>query len=162
LKLDHVSLNDLLVEIASQVSRPGIHIEYHLDPEVPRVSADRALLSEALRNLAVNAVEAMPKGGTLTFGSMRTHTGMVELSVQDEGPGIPSEHLDRIFHLYFTTKEGGSGLGLSLASRAIDLHGGTVEVKSAPGMGTTIKVRLPMTSEQPARAPAAVGLPGRV
>ncbi|MGH8012956.1 MAG: ATP-binding protein [Candidatus Binataceae bacterium] len=161
LKLDYVSLNDLLVEIASQVNRPGIRIEYHLDPEVPRVSADRALLSEALRNLAVNAVEAMPKGGLLTFGSTRTHAGMIELSVQDEGQGIPSEHLDRIFQLYFTTKEGGSGLGLSLASRAIDLHGGTVEVKSAPGMGTTIKVRLPTTGEQPARAPAALGSPGR-
>ncbi|MGH7932538.1 MAG: ATP-binding protein [Candidatus Binataceae bacterium] len=156
LKLDHVALNDLLVEIANQATRPGIRIEYKLDPKVPRINADRALLSEALRNVAVNAVEAMPKGGTLAFVSMRTDDGLVEVSVKDQGQGIPSEHLDRIFQLYFTTKEGGSGLGLSLASRAIDLHGGTVDVKSEVGVGTTVTVRLPVAVEQPAPPLAAI------
>ena len=73
-----------------------------------------------------------------------------KVSVTDQGNGIPSEHLERIFQLYFTTKENGTGLGLSLASRAIDLHSGMVDVKSAVGAGTTVRISLPIASEPPA------------
>jgi signal transduction histidine kinase len=68
----------------------------------------------------------------------------VELLVQDEGQGIPRENLDQIFNLYFTTKERGNGLGLSLAMRAIDLHHGTLDVESIPGQGTAVRIRLPI------------------
>lgn len=155
LKYSAVALNDLLAEIGNQVVRAGIKLEYHLDPNLPSISADRVLLGEALRNIAINAVEAMPQGGTLTFGSALGGAGLVEVSVGDEGPGIPSEHLGRIFQLYFTTKEGGSGLGLSLALRAIDLHGGAVDVNSRAGVGTVVRVRLPIAAEP--RPPLAIG-----
>ena len=147
LKLDRVALNDLLVEVANQVMRPGIRVEYQLEHNLPRINADRALLSEALRNVAANAVEAMPEGGALTLATCIFGDGLVEACITDQGHGIPSEHLDRIFQLYFTTKEGGSGLGLSLASRAIDLHGGTVDVKSTVGIGTEIRIRLPIAQD---------------
>jgi signal transduction histidine kinase len=147
LKLDRVALNDLLVEVANQVMRPGIRVEYQLEHNLPRINADRALLSEALRNVAANAVEAMPEGGALTLATSIFGDGLVEACITDQGHGIPSEHLDRIFQLYFTTKEGGSGLGLSLASRAIDLHGGTVDVKSTVGSGTEVRIRLPIAQD---------------
>lgn len=155
LKYESVSLTDLLSEIANQVGRGGVHVDFQFDPRTPRISADRALLSEALRNIAGNAVEAMPQGGTLTLGAAPSGDGLVETTISDTGQGISAEHLEHIFQLYFTTKENGTGLGLSLASRAIDLHGGTVSVKSQVGRGTTFTVRLPLSPATIASSPEA-------
>jgi signal transduction histidine kinase/HAMP domain-containing protein len=157
LKLSDVALNDLLSEVAGQVATPGIRVECQLDPKVTSTKSDRALLAEALKNVASNAVEAMPQGGTLTLGSVLGKDGFVELFITDQGEGIPLEHLDRVFDLYFTTKEGGSGLGLPLALRAIDLHRGTVNVQSKVGSGTTVRIRLPI-GEEP-RIPAGLEPP---
>ncbi len=143
LRLGNIRLNDLLVEAGKQVARPDIQVQYDLDPNVGAINADRALLSEALKNLAHNGTEAMPDGGTLTFKSRMGPDGVIELVVTDEGQGIPDENLNQIFQLYFTTKEGGSGLGLPLALRAIDLHQGTIDVQSRVGLGTSIRIRLP-------------------
>jgi signal transduction histidine kinase len=147
LKLTEVCLNDLLRETVAKVVRPGVQLQYRLDPALAPIRADRALLGEALSNIACNAVEAMPRGGTLTVGSANRPDGLVELSLADQGEGIAPENLDRIFQLYFTTKTGGSGLGLSLALRAIDLHGGTLDVQSEVGSGTTVSVRLPIANQ---------------
>ncbi len=149
LRLTEIRLNDLMTEIASQVTRGGIRVEYHFDPRVATVAADRGLLAEALRNVASNAVEAMSDngGGTLRLETARTDDGFVQVSIADQGPGIPSEHLERIFQLYFTTKPGGSGLGLSLAARAIDLHRGTVDVQSEVGRGTRVTIRIPIAGQ---------------
>jgi signal transduction histidine kinase len=149
LRLAQIRLNDLMAEIASQVSRGGIRVEYNFDPRVATVAADRALLAEALRNVANNAVEAMSDngGGTLRLATTRTDDGFVQVSIADQGPGIPAEHLERIFQLYFTTKPGGSGLGLSLAARAIDLHRGTVDVQSEVGRGTKVTIRIPIAGQ---------------
>jgi signal transduction histidine kinase len=146
LKYESFALTELLTEIANQVARGGVHVDFQFDPRTPRISADRVLLSEALRNIAANAVEAMSQGGTLTIGAAPSGDGLAEISISDTGQGISAEHLEQIFQLYFTTKENGNGLGLSLASRAIDLHGGTVSVKSQVGRGTTFKVRLPLSA----------------
>ena len=83
---------------------------------------------------------------------------MVELSVEDTGAGIDAEHLGKIFDLYYTTREGGSGIGLSMVYRTVHLHDGSIEVESTPGVGTTFRVRLPQAHvEEPmhAVAPAA-------
>jgi signal transduction histidine kinase len=93
----------------------------------------------------------------LTLGTALGKDGFVELFITDQGEGIPREHLDRVFDLYFTTKEGGSGLGLPLALRAIDLHRGTVNVQSKVGFGTTVRIRLPI-GEEP-RVPAGLESP---
>ena len=143
LKLAQIELADLLSEVGSEVERPGITIKHTMDPLGSQVTADRALLGEALRNIAKNAVEAMPQGGQIEFETQLSDDGYVEISVKDHGQGIAAEHLSHIFNLYYTTKESGSGLGLSLALRAVDLHYGMMEVQSNPGAGTIVKIKLP-------------------
>ncbi len=146
LKPASVPLNVLLTEVAGAVRKPDIRVEFDLEPSVLAITADRALLAEALRNIVANAVEAMPQGGRLTIGTRRLPDGFVEIGVADEGGGI--EDTSRIFNLYYTTKKSGSGLGLPLALRAVDLHHGTIQVDSQPGAGTTVKIRLPIGGEQ--------------
>lgn len=143
LKCDDLAVNDLLQEIGSQIAAPNIRVEYRLDRSMPPIKADRDLLSEALRNMINNAVEAMPDGGVVTLATTRVDGASIQIEIKDTGRGIHPENLEKIYNLYFTTKEGGSGLGLSLALRAIDLHGGSVQVNSSIGAGTTFKIQLP-------------------
>jgi two-component system, NtrC family, sensor kinase len=100
-------------------------------------------LRQAILNLALNGCLAMPNGGLLRFGARRTDKGRVELSVEDTGSGIKPEHLPRIFDLYFTTRQKGSGIGLSMVYRTVQLHDGEIEVQSTPGVGTTFRVLIP-------------------
>jgi signal transduction histidine kinase len=148
-------LNDLLNSIGSHVAQSNIKVYYHLDQNLPPVMADKGLLEEAIRALVQNAVQAMPDGGNLTLGSALSLDGCIEITVADQGPGIPPEDLDHIFNLYFTTKEGGSGVGLSLAMRAVDLHQGTINVASRVGSGTTFTIRLPIGHDAAALPSAA-------
>jgi len=100
-------------------------------------------LRQALLNLAQNAVQAMPRGGKLRIACAVGRDGRVEIRVQDTGEGIAPEHLARIFDLYFTTKKRGSGIGLSLVFRTIQLHNGDIDVESTVGTGTTFVIKLP-------------------
>jgi signal transduction histidine kinase len=144
LKREDLAVNDLLREVGSQVTRPNVRVEYQLDNSLPLIKADRDLLSEALRNVVNNGVEAMPQGGVMTLSSGRCNGDeMVQIGIKDSGIGIKPEDVERIFNLYFTTKEGGTGLGLTLALRAVDLHGGSVDVESKTGAGTTFRIQLP-------------------
>jgi signal transduction histidine kinase len=153
LKIERVAANDLLSEVARSVNEPRIEVRCDLDPAAAFVKADRAVLMEALRNIVQNAVDAMPTGGTLRFTSALVD-GFVELSISDTGEGIAPEHLENIFQLYFTTKEDGNGVGLPLALRAVDLHGGTLNIESKVNQGTSVRIRLPL--EDRALRPAAV------
>jgi signal transduction histidine kinase len=101
------------------------------------------MLQQALLNLALNACDAMQEGGTLRMTCRAVPRRRVELRVEDTGVGIPPEHLGRIFDLYFTTKKKGSGIGLSMVFRIVQLHGGEVEVESTPGAGTIFKLSFP-------------------
>jgi len=152
LKIERVAVNDLVSETARVVTDPQINVVCRADPAAPFVKADHAVLMEALRNIVQNAVDAMPAGGTLTMTTALAD-GFVELTVADTGEGIAQEHLQDIFQLYFTTKENGNGVGLPLALRAIDLHGGTLNVESRLKEGTTVRIRLPL--EDRALRPAA-------
>jgi signal transduction histidine kinase len=143
LKIERVAVNDLIREVAKGVNDPLIEVRCDLDPAAALVKADRAVLMEALRNIVQNAVDAMPKGGALTMASALVD-GFVELAISDTGQGIAPEHLDNIFQLYFTTKEDGNGVGLPLALRAVDLHGGTLDVESKVNLGTSVRIRLPL------------------
>jgi signal transduction histidine kinase len=100
-------------------------------------------LCRAILNLVQNALDAMPQGGTLTLAGQRTATH-VQLKVQDTGRGIPTEHLTKIFEPLYTTKPGGSGLGLYIVQEIVAAHGGTLAVESALGHGTTFTVTLPL------------------
>jgi signal transduction histidine kinase len=98
-------------------------------------------------NVAVNSLEAMRTGGELRF-STRAEAGESILLVEDTGAGIPPEIRDKIFNLYFTTKQAGTGIGLAMAYRIMQLHGGTIAIDSEPGKGTSCRLALPVTQER--------------
>jgi signal transduction histidine kinase len=107
------------------------------------VNGDPAMLRQAFLNLALNACQAMPNGGTLTIRCTPARRGRVSITFGDTGVGIAPENLNRIFDLYFTTREKGSGIGLSMVYRTVQMHDGEIEVQSIPGAGTTFRVLLP-------------------
>jgi signal transduction histidine kinase/HAMP domain-containing protein len=150
LALEPVDLAALVADVGDivgpQAGAAGVRLTITAPADLPRVSADSALLRQALLNLALNAVQAMTAGGILRFESRRAADRQVELAISDTGVGIPPEHLSRIFDLYFTTKDGGSGIGLSMVYRTIQLHDGNIEVQSIPGRGTTFTIRLPQAT----------------
>lgn len=147
LKFEELDLNAMLTELAGEVNDSGIEISCRLDSSLPFVKADRAVLMEACRNVIQNAIEAMPKGGQLVLASESQGDGFATISISDNGQGIRPEVLENIFQLYFTTKEEGTGIGLPIALRAVDLHGGTIKLDSLPGKGTKATIRLPVAGE---------------
>jgi signal transduction histidine kinase len=146
LKLQPVELKSLLDEVMPVVQpeaeRRGVVVSIECE-RVPDVNADPAMLRQAFLNLALNAVQAMPNGGTLRVVCAGAGGRRVSVSFVDTGVGIAPEHLQRIFDLYFTTKEKGSGIGLSMVYRIVQMHDGEVEVQSTPGAGTTFRILLP-------------------
>ena len=102
------------------------------------------MLRQAFLNLGINACQAMPqRRHAAVQGRAPPGRRRVEVIVEDTGVGIKPEHLTRIFDLYFTTKEKGSGIGLSMVYRTVQLHDGEIEVQSTPGVGTTFRMLLP-------------------
>jgi signal transduction histidine kinase len=146
LKLQPVALKALLGELVpvvqSEADRSGVQVVIQSDG-VPDVNGDPAMLRQAFLNLALNAVQAMPSGGTLRVQCDKAAGRRVAVSFVDTGVGIAPEHLQRIFDLYFTTREKGSGIGLSMVYRIVQMHDGEIEVQSTPGAGTTFRVLLP-------------------
>ena len=147
LKLQPVHLATLVSEITTSVGPEAeqrhIVLKTECPDSLPEINADPGMLSQALLNLALNACQAMPTGGTLKLSCRATSRGRVEIDVEDTGVGIPPEHLKRIFDLYFTTKEKGSGIGLSMVYRIVQLHDGEIEVQSTPGHGTRFRLIFP-------------------
>lgn len=148
LNLSNLSVHDLLAEVADlarpQTDSTHIRMQVGTDDDV-EIRVDHDLLKQALLNLVVNAIEVMPNGGDLRLESAN-HEDTVEIQISDSGPGIPPELRDKIFRLYFTTKKEGSGIGLAMAFRIIQLHDGTIDFTSEPGKGTTFSVRLPIAA----------------
>jgi signal transduction histidine kinase len=147
LKLQPVHLGALVSDVATtaapEAERRGVTMKVECADNLPEINADPGMLGQALLNLALNACQAMPEGGTLKIGCRPAARGRVELDVEDTGVGIPPEHLGRVFDLYFTTKERGSGIGLSMVYRIVQLHDGEVEVESTPGRGTKFRLIFP-------------------
>ena len=147
LKLQPVHLASVVSEVISmtapEAERRGIVIKIDCPPSVPEINADPGMLQQALLNLTINACHAMPDGGTLRLIARPASRRRVEIAVEDTGVGIQPENLSRIFDLYFTTKEKGSGIGLSMVFRIVQLHDGEVEVQSTPGHGTRFRLLFP-------------------
>lgn len=147
LRLTPVDINILLTEVARlaapEAAQSGAEIALDLAPDLPPATGDAELLQQAFTNLVTNAIQAMPQGGTVTLAT-RELRGAVEVRVKDEGIGIPPEDLDKIFRLYYTTKANGSGIGLSLVYRIVQMHDGQIDVDSTVGRGTTVTVALPL------------------
>jgi signal transduction histidine kinase len=146
LKLQPVRLDtmvsDVVTTVTPEAERHRVTVKVDCPPALPPINADPGMLRQALLNLALNACQAMPDGGTLRIAARAAARLRVEIDVEDTGHGIPPEHLSRIFDLYFTTKERGSGIGLSMVYRIVQLHDGEVEVQSTPGMGTRFRLTL--------------------
>ena len=142
--LDYVL--DLLEET---IQRSGIKMEKNWEKDLPPVMGDRSQLTQAFLNLLNNALEALPRGGSLKV-VLKSIPGMksIELRIEDNGPGIPPENLKKVFAHYFTTKEKGIGLGLAITQKIIQGHQGRLEVRSLPGQGTTVRVLLPMAEKK--------------
>jgi two-component system sensor histidine kinase AtoS len=110
---------------------------------------DREQMKQVILNLLLNAIQALPKGGNLALkGQIAEDDQWIQLSIQDSGVGIPGEDIDKLFDPFFSTKEGGIGLGLSIAHRIIDQHHGKIEVESVAGKGTLFTVWLPISREK--------------
>jgi signal transduction histidine kinase len=134
-----------VLEKVLALHRPGagaVRMEAALAAGLPAIPADPDLLARALGNLVANALEAMPQGGALRVRTAAAD-GAVRIEVEDDGPGITEEQRTRLFVPYFTTKKGGTGLGLAIVQGIVSDHGGRIEVKSAPGAGTTFTLILP-------------------
>jgi signal transduction histidine kinase len=148
LSLRPISLNVILREIATLLQTEwqakGIAFTVTLDEALPRVPGDEELLRRAFMNLIVNACQAMPEGGRVTVTTATDEGGVIRATVTDTGTGIPPENLERIFKMYYTTKTDGTGIGLPLVRRVVELHHGSVEFLSTVGRGTTVIVRLPL------------------
>jgi two-component system, NtrC family, sensor kinase len=141
-------VEEALTLLAHRLAMQNVVLQKDLPP-MPPIKADFGQLRQSFVNIALNACEAMNKGGTLTVVSKAVGSS-IEVSVRDTGPGIAPENLSHILDPFFTTKEKGTGLGLSVVYGIIDRHGGTIDIESQVGQGTTVYVRLPVTSGAPA------------
>ena len=152
LRLAPVHLPDLFNEIMPVVQPEAqahnVKVVVDVAASLPAVNGDSSMLRQAFLNLAINSCQAMPNGGTLRLVCASASDGRVEVRIEDTGIGIPPEHLQKIFDLYFTTKDHGTGIGLSMVYRIIQMHDGEVEVQSTPGSGTTFRILLPRAHEQ--------------
>jgi signal transduction histidine kinase len=147
---EETSLKDLLEDVLAvgkpQMDRANVKVEAHFANDVPPVLVDRQLLKQALMNLFLNAVEAMPGGGRLTV-SLERRGETASIEIQDTGRGIPPEHTQRVFQLFFTTRPGGSGIGLATAFRTVQFLNGSIDFKSEVGRGTTFRIELPLARQ---------------
>jgi two-component system sensor histidine kinase HydH len=160
-----VDVNDVLRKTLQLLSTngagPQVEIALELDPALPTMQGDPELLKQVFLNLALNAVEAMPKGGKLTIqtrqgnvpaGSSRDRGRLLEVVFTDTGEGIAQKDLNNLFIPFYTTKERGTGLGLAICQRIVEGHGGAVRVRSRKGRGTTFIVQLPLESQRGSEA----------
>ena len=137
---------EILPVIEPEAHASAVKVVVDVPGSLPSIQGDAAMLRQAFLNLAINACQAMPAGGTLRLAGAPGPRHMVEVRVEDTGVGIPSEQLGKIFDLYYTTKEHGTGIGLSMVYRIVQMHDGEVEVQSTPGRGTAFRILLPQAS----------------
>jgi two-component system sensor histidine kinase AtoS len=156
------ALLDRVLELyANQVEVKGVRVVRHFAQDVAPVWGDQEALYQAFVNLVANALDAMDAGGRLTLrlgwgdtdevfvaGRRGAHR-RVKIEVQDTGAGIPPSAADRIFNPFFSTKEGGTGLGLALTHKIVEDHGGAIDFRSVPGAGTTFRIVLPLIPDLP-------------
>jgi signal transduction histidine kinase len=151
LRQENVDIGNLVRGVATLLEqdarRRSIRISFSGPLHPLCVLGDEDLLTEAVINVATNAIEAMPHGGTLTM-AVKENGEQCSITIADTGAGIPESQREKIFELYFTSKKNGSGLGLPMAFRAIQLHGGAIDLESEPGQGATFQLNLPIIVDE--------------
>ncbi len=138
-------VEDTLLLAGNQMSKDGIQVSISLDRTIPPILGDSTSLEEVLLNLLMNAREAMESGGTIRIetGVAPDRPDWVRVAVADSGCGIPADAMGKLFDPFFTTKASGTGLGLWVSKRIVRDHGGSIEVESEPGRGTTFVIAIP-------------------
>jgi PAS domain S-box-containing protein len=148
-RLEPTQLADLLrdvLEVAQpQLQKANVQVARLLPIGIPDAFVDRDLLKQAVLNLVLNAVEAMPNGGQLQL-TLSRRGEMAEITVGDTGRGIPQEDRQKVFQLFFTTRPGGSGIGLASTFRIVQLHNGSIDFTSEVGRGTIFRIELPLAA----------------
>jgi CheY-like chemotaxis protein len=161
-----VDLHEIVREAAAfGTSGSRVLVEFDFPKDLWRVDGDEGQISQVIHNLVLNAVQAMPRGGTMRIrawniakgvpgiGGGQTSAARVRLEMSDEGEGIPAEHLSRVFDPFFSTKPSGSGLGLATSHSIVRRHGGDITIESARGKGTTVRLELPRSTRPTADLP---------
>jgi signal transduction histidine kinase len=164
LNMDAKDLNRFLEEICIFVQPEAearrIQLVRDLDPMLPSVDFDSAQLRQAVLNILSNAQQFVPEGGTIRVRSRIEPKGEVRISIQDTGPGMNQEVRENLFQPFYSHREGGTGLGLPIARRAVEAHGGRIEVDSEVGHGSTFHIILPRNPSPPTeREGTALGFP---
>ena len=139
-------IDEALVAVSDPLGASGVDVVREDGKGLPKVYCDRVKVMEVLRNLFDNAISAMPDGGRLsvaTFLMFGTNEPMLRLAVRDSGEGIPADVLPSVQDAFFTTRSKGTGLGLAIVKRIVEQHGGTVDIRSKPGLGTEVAFTLP-------------------
>jgi signal transduction histidine kinase len=146
-------VNDIVRESEAltrkQAAFKDVTMVLNLSESIPPISVDRDQLQQSLINLALNAIEATRAGDKITFSTeFYASEETVEIRISDTGEGIAKENLDKIFEPFFTTKETGTGLGIAITHGFIQQNGGSIEVESEPGRGTTFAIRFPVRERE--------------
>ena len=144
--------------VQHEAERAGVTIDRACTDGALLVEGDAAQLRDAFLNLAQNAIQAMPRGGRLTISCARVANHRIRVRVEDTGVGIAPENLPKVFELYYTTKQRGTGVGLSMVYRTIQIHNGEIDVESTVGVGTTFIVELPAAAKSAAAVEAGSGV----
>jgi PAS domain S-box-containing protein len=147
LRLADTDLRSIVEDVAMlaspEAAKHDVTIERHASVQPLPVKVDADLVKQAVLNVVLNGLQAMSAGGVLRITTLR-EDGTAQVTVQDQGGGIPPTIHDKIFNLYFTTKQKGSGIGLAMTYRVMQLHNGSVDFNSVEGQGTTFHLRLPL------------------
>ena len=145
--LQPIDLNTIVTQVtalaSTEAQERGVTINKQLDPAPLLIKGDADLLKQTLLNVIINGCQAMPEGGPLKVATSRSEDGSARITITDRGIGIADEDQERIFNLYYTTKKGGTGIGLAQAFRAVQLLGGEIRFESQVGVGTTFEIILP-------------------
>jgi signal transduction histidine kinase/HAMP domain-containing protein len=140
-------LRDAVAPVEAEWSGKGVAFALYLADGLPAVRGDEELLRQALTNIVLNACQAMREGGSVAMTTELETDGVVKVVVSDTGAGISAADMDQVFAMYYTTKPGGSGIGLPLVRRVVDMHNGDIQILSEVGRGTSVIVRLPVETE---------------
>jgi signal transduction histidine kinase len=159
-RFDNQDLNVLAAEVVrfldADFRQHEVTLQADLEPLLPQVEIDAPQMKQALMNLMVNARQVLSSGGAVTIRSRAGSQGEVVIEIEDDGPGIPEEARARIFEVFYSSRGGGTGLGLPIAKQIVERHGGTIDVDSEVGVGTTFRIRLPRRHRRqpPKQAPS--------
>jgi signal transduction histidine kinase len=136
-------LDEVVALAQTEAQQRNVQISLQTEKQLPKIRLDPDLMKQCLLNVVLNGCQAMPEGGNLRIATA-LRNGSLQLSIQDEGVGIPPESREKVFNLYYTTKENGNGIGLATVFKVVQLHNGEIQVESEVGKGTTFSLTFPV------------------